>query len=136
MWKKPLRRLVRRYRWLALGIGIKRWFLLLIVGAGIGSLGVLSLATVARQLGFISQGLLDLATLHFLPDWLRVIADVLPASYVFEGMRALLFEHLFRTDLFLSAVGFNVLYLGLGIAVFLGVFRSARRRGLLINVGE
>ena len=71
-----------------------------------------------------------------LPDWLRVIADVLPASYVFEGMRALLFEHLFRTDLFLSAVGFNVLYLGLGIAVFLGVFRSARRRGLLINVGE
>ncbi|HJW80900.1 MAG TPA: ABC transporter permease, partial [Acidiferrobacterales bacterium] len=71
-----------------------------------------------------------------LPDWLRVIADLLPASHVFEGMRALLFEHTFRTDLFVRAVGLNVLYLGFGIAVFLGVFRAARRRGLLINVGE
>ncbi|HJX17919.1 MAG TPA: ABC transporter permease [Acidiferrobacterales bacterium] len=71
-----------------------------------------------------------------LPDWLRVIADLLPASYVFEGMRAVMFEHTFRTDLFTRAVGLNVLYLGFGIAVFLGVFRAARRRGLLINVGE
>jgi ABC-2 type transport system permease protein len=71
-----------------------------------------------------------------LPDWLRLIADLLPASYVFEGMRAVLFEHTFRTDLFVRAVGLNVLYLGFGIAVFLGVFRAARRRGLLINVGE
>jgi len=71
-----------------------------------------------------------------LPDWLRVIADLLPASYVFEGMRAVMFEHTFRTELFARAVGLNVLYLGFGIAVFLGVFRAARRRGLLINVGE
>jgi hypothetical protein len=27
-------------------------------------------------------------------------------------------------------------YLGLSIAVFLAVFRAARRRGLLISVGE
>jgi len=71
-----------------------------------------------------------------LPDWLRVVADLLPASYVFEGMRAVMFEHIFRTDLFVRAVGLNVLYLGFGITVFLGVFRAARRRGLLINVGE
>ena len=71
-----------------------------------------------------------------LPDWLQVVAHPLPASYVFEGMRAVLFEHTFRTDLFVRAVGLNVLYLGFGIAVFLGVFRAARRRGLLINVGE
>jgi ABC-2 type transport system permease protein len=71
-----------------------------------------------------------------LPDWLRVIADLLPASYVFEGMRAVLFESTFRMDLFVRAVGLNLLYLGFGIAVFLAVFRTARRRGLLINVGE
>jgi ABC-2 type transport system permease protein len=71
-----------------------------------------------------------------LPDWLQVVAHLLPASYVFEGMRAVLFEHSFRADLFVRAVGLNVLYLGLGVAVFLGVFRAARRRGLLINVGE
>jgi len=71
-----------------------------------------------------------------LPDWLQVVAHLLPASYVFEGMRAVLFEHVFRTDLFVRAVALNIVYLGLGIAVFLGVFRAARRRGLLINVGE
>lgn len=65
-----------------------------------------------------------------------MVAHLLPASYVFEGMRAVLFEHVFRTDLFLRAVALNVVYLGLGITVFLGVFRAARRRGLLINVGE
>lgn len=36
----------------------------------------------------------------------------------------------------LRAVGLNVLYLALGVVVFLGVFRVARRCGLLINVGE
>ena len=71
-----------------------------------------------------------------LPDWLQVIAHLLPASYVFEDMRTVLFEHVFRIDLFMRAVGLNVLYLGFGITVFLGVFRAARRRGLLINVGE
>jgi ABC-2 type transport system permease protein len=71
-----------------------------------------------------------------LPGWLQWVAHALPASHVFEGMRALLFQHSFRTDLFLNAVALNVIYLGFGITVFLGVFRAARRRGLLINVGE
>jgi ABC-2 type transport system permease protein len=71
-----------------------------------------------------------------LPDWLRVIAHALPSSHVFEGMRAALIEHTFRTDLFLYAAGLNVIYLSLGVAAFLYVFRSARRRGLLLNVGE
>jgi ABC-2 type transport system permease protein len=71
-----------------------------------------------------------------LPPGLQVVANLLPASHVFEGMRAVLFQHEFRTDLFLRAAGLNVIYLALGIAVFLGVFRAARRRGLLINVGE
>jgi ABC-2 type transport system permease protein len=71
-----------------------------------------------------------------LPDWLRVIANALPSSHVFEGMRAALIDHTFRTDQFFTAVGLNVIYLSLGIAVFLYVFRSARRRGLLLNIGE
>ncbi len=71
-----------------------------------------------------------------LPGWLQGIAHGLPASYVFEGMRAVLFENSFRLDLLWRASLLNVVYLGLGIAVFLGVFRTARRRGLLVNVGE
>lgn len=71
-----------------------------------------------------------------LPDWLQVVAHLLPASYVFEGMRAVLFEHVFHAGLFLHALLLNAVYLALGITVFLGVFRAARRRGLLINIGE
>lgn len=71
-----------------------------------------------------------------LPQWLQPLAHALPASYVFEGMRAVLIEHQFRADLFWRAVGLNVLYIASAIGVFLAVFRVARRRGLLLNVGE
>jgi ABC-2 type transport system permease protein len=71
-----------------------------------------------------------------LPGWLQTIAHLLPASYVFEGMRAVLMEHTFRTDLFFRAAALNVVYLAVGITVFLAVFRIARQRGLLLNMGE
>ena len=74
--------------------------------------------------------------LAVLPDWLQAIAYLLPAGYVFEGMRAVLFEGQFHWHLFWFAVGLNIVYLALGIAVFLRVFRLARERGLLLNVGE
>ena len=71
-----------------------------------------------------------------LPEWLQAIAHWLPSSYVFEGMRAVMIEQVFRFDLFWRAVALNVLFLGGGIAAFLAVFRVARVRGLLLNVGE
>ena len=71
-----------------------------------------------------------------LPGWLQTVAHLLPASYVFEGMRAVLMEHTFRTDLIFRAALLNVVYLALGIAIFLAVFRIARQRGLLLNMGE
>jgi len=71
-----------------------------------------------------------------LPPVLQGVANLLPASHVFEGMRAVMFEPVFRFDLLAHALLLNAIYLGLGILVFLGVFRAARRRGLLLNVGE
>ncbi len=71
-----------------------------------------------------------------LPGWLQTVAHLLPASYVFEGMRAVLMEHIFRTDLFLRAAALNIVYLALGVAAFLAVFHIARQRGLLLNMGE
>lgn len=71
-----------------------------------------------------------------LPDWLQIAAAVLPSSYVFEGMRAVMFDNLFRWDLFLAAGGLNVLYLLAGGAVFLLTFQTARRKGLLMRLGE
>lgn len=71
-----------------------------------------------------------------LPHWLRPLAWALPSAHVFEGMRGVMFDHVFRTDLFMSALGLNMLYLVLGGASFLAFFRVVRRRGLLLQMGE
>lgn len=71
-----------------------------------------------------------------LPDWLQPVAHALPSSYVFEGMRAVLIRHLFDVKLFAAAVALNLLYLGAGSLIFFAAFKSARRRGLLLHIGE
>lgn len=71
-----------------------------------------------------------------LPAWLQPVAWSLPSSYVFEGMRAIMLQHEFRPDLLLQAAGLNLAYLALAFGVFLFTFGVARRRGLLLNVGE
>lgn len=71
-----------------------------------------------------------------LPAWLQVVAHILPSSHVFEGMRAVLFDGNFRTDLLVNALLLNVVYLAGGIAAFLAYFRVARVRGQLLHVGE
>lgn len=71
-----------------------------------------------------------------LPGWLQTVSWLLPASYVFEGMRAVLLEHRVRLDYLLYAMVLNVLYISLGVAAFLGGFRAARKRGLLLQSGE
>lgn len=71
-----------------------------------------------------------------LPHWLQLIAAALPSSYVFEGMRAVLFEQSFRTDLLIKAMALNAIYLAGGMTAFLAYFRVARIRGQLLHVGE
>jgi ABC-2 type transport system permease protein len=71
-----------------------------------------------------------------LPGWLQPVALALPSSHVFEGMRAVLFDDTFRTDLLLKAAGLNVLYLAAAIGFFLHMFRIARIKGLLLQQGE
>ena len=71
-----------------------------------------------------------------LPGWLQTVSAVLPSSYVFEGMRAVMFDNLFRWDLFVAASGLNVVYLTAGAGVFLLTFQTARRKGLLMRLGE
>ena len=71
-----------------------------------------------------------------LPDWLQTVALALPSSHVFEGMRAIMFEQVFRADLMLQAAALNLLFLAVGTGVFLMAFTSARQRGLLLHIGE
>jgi len=71
-----------------------------------------------------------------LPHWLQLVAWTLPPTYVFEGMRALLTEHVFRADLMAYAVAINVALMIASFCVFLMLLKSARRHGSLIQVGE
>lgn len=71
-----------------------------------------------------------------LPDWLQALAWALPSSHIFEGMRAVMFDQVFRADHMIQAVMLNILLLTAGAGVFLKAFNSARRRGLLLRIGE
>jgi len=71
-----------------------------------------------------------------LPTWLQPVAWMLPPTYVFEGMRTLLVDHVFRTDLMIEAAALNAALLMASFAAFLALLRSARRNGSLLGGGE
>jgi ABC-2 type transport system permease protein len=71
-----------------------------------------------------------------LPVWLQPVAWALPPTYVFEGMRSLLIDKVFRPDLMLDALGLNLVLFAAGVAGFLALLRSARRHGSLMQTGE
>ena len=71
-----------------------------------------------------------------LPGWLQAIAWLLPPTYVFEGMRALLIDHVFRADLMVLALALNVVYFIAAIIAFLALLKSAREVGSLMQTGE
>jgi ABC-2 type transport system permease protein len=60
-----------------------------------------------------------------LPGWLQHVAWALPSTYVFEGMRAVLFQHVFRADYLLTATVLDLVWLGLGVGAFFWAFRDA-----------
>jgi ABC-2 type transport system permease protein len=71
-----------------------------------------------------------------LPTWLQPVAWLLPPTYVFEGMRALVIDKVFRPDLMLAALALNAVLFAAGVVGFLQLLRSARRQGSLMQSGE
>ena len=71
-----------------------------------------------------------------LPAWLQVVANTLPSAHVFEGMRALLLEGVFRWDHFAWAAGLDLVYLALGALIFRLAIRHAREKGTQLQMGE
>jgi ABC-2 type transport system permease protein len=85
-------------------------------------------------------GILPLACVYYpvtvLPHWLQVVAWALPPTYVFEGMRALLIDDVFRADLMAEALLINAVLFIASFAIFLALLNSARRAGSLLQGGE
>ena len=71
-----------------------------------------------------------------LPTWLQPVSWLLPPTYVFEGMRALLIDRTFRADLMLDALALNIVFFAAGVFAFLKLLQSARRHGSLLQTGE
>lgn len=69
--------------------------------------------------------------LSVLPIWMHAIAWLLPPSYVFEGMRALVAHQEFSPDLLAIGGGLAVFYVLLAGWVFTRVYRRAVRSGLI-----
>jgi ABC-2 type transport system permease protein len=71
-----------------------------------------------------------------LPHWLQIVAWCLPPTYVFEGMRALLIDHVFRADLMVTAFAMNIVVFAAGVTGFMLLLGAARRQGSLVQTGE
>ena len=71
-----------------------------------------------------------------LPEWLQWIAWALPSAHVFEGMRSVLMDGVFRPDLLAAAALLNALYVAIGVVIYLRFFDLARKQGLLLQIGE
>jgi len=128
-----------------LGLGLAAFFFnLLVMGWAVGLLVsglILKLGLGAESLCWLGIFLIAPITgiyypVEILPDWLEPIAWTLPSTYVFEGMRTVLFEQAFRWDLLAGAVILNAVYLIACSGVFLWMFQAARRQGKLLQQGE
>jgi ABC-2 type transport system permease protein len=71
-----------------------------------------------------------------LPGWLQYVAWALPPTYVFEGMRALVIDHVFRADLMARAFALNGLFFAAASLAFFKLLQSARVQGSLLQTGE
>ena len=133
------------YSIFSLGPPLLAFFLLLLaMGWGLGLMVdamLLRHGLGAESLAWLAVFLLAPASAVYypvsvLPSWLQDVAFLLPSAHVFEGMRAVMFQHVFRLDHFIAAALLDAVYLTLGGAIFLYAFRGARRRGALLMVGE
>jgi len=69
--------------------------------------------------------------LSVLPAWMRIIARVLPPSYVFEGMRAVVAGRPAPWDRLALGGGLAIAYVALACWFFTAVYRYAIREGLI-----
>jgi ABC-2 type transport system permease protein len=65
-----------------------------------------------------------------LPFWAQKIAYCLPTTYIFEGMRRILYEHTFSLRMLIISFILNIFYLILSLLFFRFMFHKSRDKGL------
>ena len=74
--------------------------------------------------------------IEILPDWLQIIAKLLPLVHIFEEMRNVLIHDIVNYYQILKAIIISFIYFVFGIIVFYLSYEGAKNRGTLINMGE
>ena len=74
--------------------------------------------------------------IEILPEWLQLIAKILPLVHIFEEVRNILINDIINYYSIFKSVMISVLYFIFGVAVFYISHSGARERGTLINIGE
>lgn len=70
-----------------------------------------------------------------LPAWVQPLAQIIPCSYVFEGMREVMRDGVFAWDKFWMALGLNAVFIVASAMFFRWMFALAREKGLLGKLG-
>ena len=74
--------------------------------------------------------------IEILPNWLQIIAKLLPLVHIFEEMRNVLIHDIVNYYQILKAIIISFIYFVFGIVVFYLSYEGAKNRGTLINMGE
>jgi len=74
--------------------------------------------------------------IEILPEWLQIIAKLLPLVHIFEEMRNILIHDIIDYFQILKATLISFIYFVFGIIVFYWSYSGAKNRGTLINMGE
>ncbi len=74
--------------------------------------------------------------IEILPEWLQIIAKLLPLVHLFEEMRSILIDDIINYSTVLKACLISFIYFIFGIIVFYLSYSGAKSRGTLINMGE
>jgi len=118
-------------------------FNLLVMGWAIGIISMSAILRYGQEAEVLAWGLGFLVQpfaavfypVSVLPVWIQPISRMIPASHVFEGMRALLETGAIPYQSLITATLLNVIYLSLSISLFYYTLRVVKEKGLLLHQG-
>ena len=128
-----------------LGLPLASFFVnLIIMGWSLGlivSALVLRFGQGAESLGWAAIFLVQPISgvyypISVLPQWLQPLATLMPSTHIFDGMRTILIDGVFRIDLLINASALNVLFVSISIAIFYSILKHAKINGQLLQLGE
>lgn len=65
-----------------------------------------------------------------LPSWAQKISTILPTTYIFEGMRTVIFTGSLSIHLLLLSFLLNIFFLAIGVLLFVYMFEKSKNSGL------